>query len=718
MISYALRVDALPVMHLAIFQQIPDTASFQHLTFSPLSGVMLFCIHCAETRGDAILDPRMDRSFYHDNIDDFLDNSAEVILGRLVQKSTFGIEGTQRDAWVEQIGILRHVLAPFRGRGSVYFEFSVPRLGKRIDVLVVIGAAVFVLEFKVGEKNFAAHTVDQVYDYALDLKNFHESSQDCWVVPILIATAADQAEPIVAATHQSDRVLMPIKSTVALLGEVIRDALLFTDGPDIDIAMWERGRYRPTPTIVEAAMALYAGHNVGDISRSGAEDADLETTSRTIAEVIRDSKANSKKSICFVTGVPGAGKTLVGLNIATQHFDKANDLYSVFLSGNGPLVAILREALARDKVRREKERGTRVKLGHARSEVKAFIQNVHHFRDECLVDENRPPVEHVALFDEAQRAWNLHQTTKFMLQKKKRPGFDRSEPEFLISCLDRHPDWAVVVCLVGGGQEINTGEAGIGEWIESLLRSYQNWHLYLSSRLTDSEYAAGRVIEQVKSLPNVTFRDELHLGVSMRSFRAEHVSLLVKQLLDLEDKQAIETLKRVADRYPVTITRDLRTAKQWVREQARGSERYGIVVSSQAQRLKPHAIDVRSPMDPIHWFLDGKEDVRSSYYLEDVATEFHVQGLELDWACVTWDADFRYTPSGWQHWSFCGHRWQKIHKAERQSYLKNAYRVLLTRARQGMVIVVPEGDATDPTRSSGYYDGTFDYLARLGFAQL
>jgi hypothetical protein len=305
-----------------------------------------------------------------------------------------------------------------------------------------------------------------------------------------------------------------------------------------------------------------------------------------------------------------------------------------------------------------------------------------------------------------------------MRQKKGRANFDVSEPEFLISCLDRHRDWAVIVCLVGGGQEINTGEAGISEWLDSLTRSFGHWHLCISSRLTDSEYAAGHVIERVASLPNVSFRDELHLGVSMRSFRAENVSLLVKQLLDLDAAAASQTLRSVHDRYPIVLSRSLPKAKQWLRSMARGSERYGIVVSSQAQRLKPHAIDVRSPMDPIHWFLDGKQDVRSSYYLEDVATEFHVQGLELDYACVTWDADFRHTCQGWDHWSFVGDRWNRIRKPERQVYLKNAYRVLLTRARQGMVIVVPEGDPADPTRDSSYYDATYDYLRGVGIAVL
>jgi hypothetical protein len=303
-------------------------------------------------------------------------------------------------------------------------------------------------------------------------------------------------------------------------------------------------------------------------------------------------------------------------------------------------------------------------------------------------------------------------------QSQKRPNFDQSEPEFLISTLDRHSDWAVIVCLVGGGQEINTGEAGISEWVDSLNRSFPTWDIHISSRLTDTEYAAGKVLRKLEPRLNVYYTDDLHLGVSMRSFRAEHVSLLVKQLLDLDDAGARQTLERVASRYPMYVSRDLPRAKQWLKQQARGSERFGLVASSQAQRLKPHAIDVRSPMDPVHWFLDGKEDVRSSYYLEDVATEFHVQGLELDWACVTWDADFRFTPGGWEHWSFCGDRWNRIRKHDRQSYLKNAYRVLLTRARQGMVIFVPQGDADDPTRRSEYYDSTYDYLRGVGFDTL
>lgn len=653
------------------------------------------------------------RYYYNDTIETFLATNPDEILGMLARCNEFDLGQLQRDAWLEQITILQSTLT--KQRGSIYFEYSIPRMGKRIDVILLIGPVIFVLEFKIGEAEFAGQAIDQVWDYALDLKNFHESSHGHLIAPILIASKAKCALATVAATPQNDKLLFPIKSNLELLSQTIDNVLSFADGPSINSKDWGNGRYCPTPTIIEAAMALYGGHSVNDISRSDASAINLSQTSETVSEIIRSSKAHSKKSICFVTGVPGAGKTLVGLNIATQHFDKANELYSVFLSGNGPLVAILREALARDKIRHEKVKGKKLKKGEALSEVKLFIQNVHHFRDDCLIDSKKPPIEHVALFDEAQRAWNLQQTSNFMLRKKNKPNFNQSEPEFLISCLDRHHDWAVVVCLVGGGQEINTGEAGITEWIESLNRSYPDWDIYVSPRLTDSEYGAGQVLDGLKTRRNVEYKDELHLSVSMRSFRTEHVSFLVKQVLDLNRDEARGALKQVNEKYPIVITRDLVKAKQWLKRQARGTERYGIVVSSQAERLKPHAIDVKSPMDPVHWFLDGKQDVRSSYYLEDVATEFHVQGLELDWACVTWDADFRFTDNGWENYSFVGDRWNRIKKAERKSYQKNAYRVLLTRARQGMVIVVPEGDTDDATRQPGYYDPTYSYLREIGF---
>ena len=657
----------------------------------------------------------MNRAYYSDSIAKFLSRSPEEIIGILNCSSQFSVLQTQQQAWQFQINLLRPILGSYDGK--IYFEYAIPRMGRRIDVLLLIGPAIFVLEFKVGEQEFTVYGVDQVWDYALDLKNFHETTHEQFVVPVLIATEANNSFIASTLTPNNDLLFNPVKTNAFQLQDVIESALMLADGNAIDAQNWENGRYCPTPTIIEAAMALYNDHTVADISRSDASAKNLRQTTEAISDVIRLSREKSCKSICFVTGVPGAGKTLVGLNVANKHIHKQDNLYSVFLSGNGPLVAILREALARDKVRREKEKGVRFKKSTALSEVKMFIQNVHHFRDDCLKD-SKPPIEHVALFDEAQRAWNREQTSSFMKRKKSTPDFNQSEPEFLISCLDRHEDWAVIVCLVGGGQEINTGEAGISEWINSLNRHFPGWHIYISGHLHDSEYGAGKILEQISFRSNVTYNNHLHLSVSMRSFRAENVSLLVKQLLDQNTNDAQNTFRSLNDRYPIVITRDLAKAKKWLKEKARGSERYGIIVSSQAERLKPHAIDVKTPMDPIHWFLDDKHDVRSSYYLEDVATEFHVQGLELDWACVTWDADFRYSPNGWECKSFCGNRWININKEERKQYLKNAYRVLLTRARQGMVIVVPQGDDEDATRNPAFYDPTFEYLRATGFTVL
>lgn len=658
--------------------------------------------------------PLMKRAYYSDSIANFLKNTPADIIGQLTIGS-YSVEQSQTHAWREEISILRDTLGCYEG--TIYFEYDIPRMGRRIDVVLLIGPVIFVLEFKAGEKEFAAHAIDQVWDYALDLKNFHESSHEQYIAPVLIATESKAEVSVAAVTPQNDKLLLPIKTNAHNIKSVIDAVLSFADGGKIDPSQWEQGRYNPTPTIIEAAMALYNNHTVENIKRNDAEAINLSQTTAAIAEIIRISREESKKSICFVTGVPGAGKTLIGLDVATNHIDKDDNLYSVFLSGNGPLVAILREALTRDKVQRVKELGGKITKGGVMNDVKMFIQNVHNFRDDCLLDLN-PPIEHVALFDEAQRAWNLSKTADFMKRRKRISGFSQSEPEFLISCLDRHSDWAIIVCLVGGGQEINTGEAGIAEWIESLNRSFPEWDVYISPQLTDSEYAAGEALKTLAARKCVRYKEELHLSVSMRSFRAEHVSLLVKQLLDRDIEEARNTLDKVKANYPIMLTRSLGKAKQWLREKARGSERYGIIVSSQAERLKPHAIDVKSPMEPIHWFLNGKDDVRSSYYLENVATEFDIQGLELDWACVTWDADFRCSKKGWEHWSFKGKRWEHINVPDRQIYQKNAYRVLLTRARQGMVIVVPLGNSEDPTRKPEYYDATFNYLKDIGLAIL
>jgi Uncharacterized conserved protein (DUF2075) len=589
-------------------------------------------------------------------------------------------------------------------------------MGRRIDVVLLIGGVVFVIEFKVGESIFERSAIDQTWDYALDLKNFHEASHEAVIVPILIATEAAES-PLLASAADTDNVYRPVAINPDGLREIIDSIVRVATNRSVNAERWPRAPYHPTPTIIEAARSLYAQHSVEAIARFDAGAKNLRVTSQRVEELVDQARKQKQKLICFVTGVPGAGKTLVGLNVATHRRDIDEPTHAVFLSGNGPLVAVLCEALTRDEVHRRKMRGEKIRKGAVRESIKAFIQNVHHFRDDALVDEG-PPIEHVVIFDEAQRAWNLRQTANFMQRKKGRAGFSQSEPEFLISYMDRHTDWAVIVCLVGGGQEINIGEAGIDAWLKAVNTSFPDWHMYISSRLTDTEYAAGHALAKISTRAATTLDDSLHLSVSMRSFRAENVSAFVKALLDCDKGDAIDALAKCLKRYPMAVTRDLARAKEWIREHARGTERFGMVASSKAQRLKPHAIDIRVEVNPVHWFLNDKEDTRSSFYLEDAATEFQVQGLELDWACVNWDGDLRFAGAGWSFHDFRGDRWMKIHNADNRNYLRNAYRVLLTRARQGMVVFVPPGGSQDPTRSADFYDPTFRYLADLGIPVL
>ena len=566
---------------------------------------------------------------------------------------------------------MKNLLAPYSNEpAQIIFEYTIPRLGKRIDVVVLLRERVFVVEFKAGEEEFKHQDVDQVLDYALDLKNFHQGSADRCIIPILVATEETAFSTLCQPSHYDDGIYEPLLTNAAHLKDVFELVLSQPLEPKhyaVSLDDWSRSRYAPTPTIIEAARSLYLNHSVENITKSEAEGAQLETTTRYVRQVIRDTKACGGKSICFVTGVPGAGKTLVGLNVAVQQ--EKQDL-AVYLSGNGPLVQVLTEALTRDKQVQEKENGKKITKKEAEREVKRFIQIIHRYRDNML---NKVKVVNGTL--------EIDPTKELKDQEKKGfANFPMSEGEFLIWSLDQRPDWAVIVCLVGGGQEINTGEAGIGEWIRALNETFPKWKVYISSQLTAKEYAEGKVSELLENNPNKTFSNDLHLAVSMRSFRAESLSNMVHYLLDGDAENVRKIYTDIADRYPIALTRDLNKAKEWLRTHARGNERYGLLVSSKAYRLKPLAIDVRCKPDTVHWFLDDINDVRSSLFLEDAASEFDVQGLELDWTCVVWDGDLRYTPNGWNFFEFNGgNKWNNIKKSDRQAYLINAYRVYYNR---------------------------------------
>jgi hypothetical protein len=644
----------------------------------------------------------MERAYLSIAAADVVRASDNELFGQLAGKLPFAVEPTQSSAWKFQIAHLRD-LARELPSAHLFLEFLIPRMGRRADLVVLQDGIIFVVEYKLGARQFDRSSLDQVYGYGLDLKHFHETSHSRPVVPILVATEAPGDEKL-PLRWDEDGLAHPLRLAPAELGPAINHTCRVWGGQGVGAQEWVAGRYRPTPTIVEAAQALYRGHDVAEISRSEAGAENLSRTVDYVSQAIENAKRERRKIICFITGVPGSGKTLAGLNLATARQRAHAEEHAVFLSGNGPLVAVLRDALALDAVARSKEAGRSTTKVQEDRRASAFIQNIHHFRDEALASA-AAPIEKVAVFDEAQRAWDVEQTSKFMQQKKGQLGFSMSEPEFLLSVMDRHEDWCAIVCLVGGGQEINTGEAGIEEWLRALQRSFLHWQVHLPATLDQTCEPSGALVSS-----------DLHLSTSIRSFRAEKLSDFVGHVIG-GDVAAAKRTRAALTNYPLFVTRDLEKARKWLREQRRGNERAGLLAHSNAARLKPHGVFVKAKIEPAKWFLAPGEDVRSSDALEDAGTEFDVQGLELDWACLCWDANLRWN-GGWNTHRFRGARWERVADPASQRHLANAYRVLLTRARQGLVVFVPPGSSDDPTRLPSTYQAIYEVLAECGFDEL
>lgn len=706
----------------------------------------------------------INRCLYINSFHDFIVEDIMSILGTLHDNYHGEIPTQSNDAWKSEIELLQNVLMPWEYENSqIIFEFDIPRLGKRIDVVLLLRGMIFCLEFKVGNRAALQSDVEQVMDYALDLKNFHLFSHDKTIVPVLIPTEYHSSSSVFQPSVYNDNIYNPLITGKNSLQELIQKVIEHSGAqPGYNSSHdWIRSPYSPTPTIIEAARTLYENHSVEDITRHEADNVSTDRTIQYILDVIDKSKEEKKKSICFVTGVPGAGKTLVGLDVAVKQsyrngeFDKENG--AVYLSGNGPLVAVLTEALAKDNYKKCRDRGESKKLSDSRREVKEFIQIIHRYRDNMLAKIKNPvengiveidpekaiklegtgygEVEHVAIFDEAQRSWTHQRIANYLKRggtygnKLKVPNFPMSEAEFLIWSLDQREDWAVIVCLVGGGQEINTGEAGISEWLDALNKQFRHWDIFISNKLTDPEYAEGRVNELLSDNPRVSYSDSLHLAVSLRSFRAETLSSFIHSLLAFNN-DARDLYRDVSNRnYPIVLTCDMNKARAWLRRMARGTQQTGILVSKVAARFKPLAVNILAQGDEnaVHWFLEDKTDIRSSNYLEDAATEIQVQGLELDYVCVLWDADMRYENGQWTYYKFNGkNKWNPENNSENKKYMLNAYRVLLTRARQGIVICVPNGNSRktqegfpeDPTRLPEFYNGTYNYLKSLGLKEI
>ena len=646
-------------------------------------------------------------AFYTASVPDFLAHEEDLIVGRQTAVASHAfteVSAEQLDAWRQEVPILRDALRSVAAQDwYILLEYPIPRRGKRIDAVILADDVVMVIEFKCGASKYARDACVQAEDYCLDLRDFHSESKHHILVPMLVATEAlETSSPIGTVVNW----VAPIwKANACSLGPMLAEAAVqYRSGTHIDPDRWNNAEYAPTPTIVEAARVLYQGQNVREISRCHAGAENLTRTSQAVMRAIQSARDQKQKLICFVTGIPGAGKTLAGLNIVHSR-ELHEGALGVFLSGNGPLVRVLSEALARDNSSR-----TKTPISDSRRKVQTFIQNVHRFIDAYYAVASAPQ-DRVIVFDEAQRAWNSEQSKR----KFKRL---ESEPEIMLKIMDRHLGWAVIVALIGGGQEINTGEAGLREWGRALNR-YAHWNVIISPQvvLNRGPSDGDTLLENVPAGIKVMEDGALHLDVSLRSYKAEAISEFVSHLLSMRVERARAALASSPD-FPVVLTRDLSTARDWLRKYQRGSRRSGLIASSGGRRLKAFGLDVRSELDVENWFLDGSEDVRSSYYLETPATEFGIQGLELDWIGLCWDIDFVPQKGAWLVRSFKGTKWQVVRDQTRRQFIVNKYRVLLTRAREGMVIFVPRGDPVDWTRPTLHYDSIAEYLCSCGIVEL
>jgi len=670
-------------------------------------------------------------AFYINSVGQFINEAYNSIVGSLTEKAGAGFHQqlhSQTNSWIEEIKILQssfedlsEQIPQFKNFGVV-LEYPIARRDKRIDVLLITDRILIVIEFKVGKSEYSPADKEQLLDYCLDLRDFHFESRNKKIIPLLLAT---EASGVVNQFSDNGEEVQDIYCTNANTFSDCITRILKTwekEETSIDYIKWNDSIYSPTPTIIEAAQTLYAGKSVKEIARSHAGGINLTKTTNAVLDAIELAKKNNEKIICFITGVPGAGKTLAGLNIAHHiEFQTSESSLATFLSGNGPLIKVLREALTRDAFKKLKLKDGAAKKKET-TRIVSFIENVHSFVKLYHTEGSNTPNNKIIIFDEAQRAWNaahsLRKAVKGSKEKESNQAF--SEPEIMFNIMSRHEDWAVIIALVGGGQEINTGEAGLPEWGKVLQTNFKDWKIYISPELKVGNHSTGNLtlFENEPTGLEIIENPDLHLNVSIRSYKAEKLSQWVSLVLDNQPRQAQLILNEHLNKYEIVITRDLEKARDWLRHKCKGTRRMGLVASSGGRRLRACGLEVKLDLEAEHWFLNPRSDIRSSYFLEIPATEFGIQGLELDWVGVCWDADLRRVKNEWSHKAFKGHKWQNTANLETQKYLINKYRVLMTRAREGMVIFVPKGNPNDPTARPEFYNATANYLISCGVKEI
>jgi hypothetical protein len=665
---------------------------------------------------------------YSSTLEQFLSVDPSSVLAALhsaVLADGFGRHWTaQTQAWQEELEVLRDAITqllalnPAMRSCLLCLEYEIARRGRRIDAVVVTNHVVIVLEFKSVLVALDGAAQWQVREYALDLRDFHAGSAGIPIVPVLVTTTPSGSgtgrpgfSPFGAGVHD---VVSCDGSGLAYVLEAIVTATADVATPRIDPLAWRDAPYRPSPNIIEAAERVFAGQEVREISHATAEN--LTDTVDCIVQTVNEARLASRKVICFLTGVPGAGKTLAGLSAVHDPILRPDGRpTAVFLSGNGPLVKIVRAALVRDLARRH------CRTSDSEREVSTFIQNVHAFLGHyAFKAPDDIPSENVVVFDEAQRAWNGEQ-----MRRKKRGTV--SEAALMLDVMERCPGWAVIVALVGFGQEIHQGEAGLQEWGVALQNRAEKWSVAASPLVLDHHSDGGAVRLFTHESPEgmvVQKEARLHLATSIRSPRALMISDWVEAVLQGDSDRARGLFQQTLE-FPVIHTRDLESARAWLRARADHSPypgNCGLVASSGGLRLRAYGLEVSSgfrhgfPYE--EWFLAKPGDTRSASMLEVAATEFECQGLELDWVGVAWGGDLMFDVTGWRTRRFAGTKWLSVETQVGRRFILNKYRVLLTRARRGMVLWIPPGSATDSTLAAKHFDATAEFLGACGIPHL
>lgn len=666
------------------------------------------------------------RTYYESTIEDFALNQNPIdIVDFLVESDEYTEPyqlHLQKGAWSNQIKILKKYLQD--KKGYIIFEYVLSRVNMRIDVVLLMDDIVYSLEFKNNEVTFNDDDINQADGYGYALKNFYEVNRNKYVVPILIATKAPDSICSSGADLGIDKLFSLFKANtnkmeqyIDLIGSKYGSDIIYTEE---EFEEWVNSPFKPNPTIIQSARSIYMNNQVDEFFKFDAGEENLKITESTVEEIIKEARDNKKKIICFVSGVPGAGKTLVGLDIAGKTRNKDNDDMpeAVFFSGNGPLINVLTEALGRDAMKANPEKFSN--KNRAVNDVKTFIQDLHAFKQDIISSKKRVIDENVLIFDEAQRVWDEEQLEKWLEKKGADESyFGNSEADLLLSTFDKK-EWGVIVALVGLGQDIHTGEDGLGVWFNSLLNKKTGWDIRLSNEIFEQRAdKLDAYIDSIKNCDRVKECPGLYLKTCIRTPRAKNLSEFSEALLNNRPEDAKKALEKFDD-YPICITRNLKHAEQFLLDNTLRKERCGKLCSSNSKILGrySHSFDNIDNWHFANWMLDesGRD---SSNSLVFAASEFNIQGLEIDWTLLGWDMDMYYHNGEWHEQKMLTPKRFKESTKVQKKHILNSYRVLLTRARKGMIIYIPKaGDYEDNYAVSDYFDSTYEYLKSCGIKDI